>query len=98
MGYKEWLLESAAHYEEEEEDDHEKTRHEDDSGDKICDVEKSEATTAEEQKEAPAVPESKAQKLVDKIKSSEGADLKRLLFSLKTSFQVCLQSSRYSTH
>ena len=25
--------------------------------------------------------------LVDKIKSSEGADLKRLLFSLKTSFQ-----------
>lgn len=86
MGYKEWLLESAAHYEEEEEDDHE-TRN-DDSGDKICDVEKSESATAEEQKDVPAVPESKAQKLVDKIKSSEGADLKRLLFSLKTSFQV----------
>ena len=58
------------------------------NGEKICDVEKSESTTGEVQKEAPAVPESKAQKLVDKIKSSEGADLKRLLFSLKTSFQV----------
>ena len=57
LGYKEWLLESAAHY---EEDDREIEAR--DSGDKVCDVDErvgdGEAAAAEEEESAEApVPE-----------------------------------------
>ena len=63
LGYKEWLLESAAHYEEgncgDNVDDHRQSEEARDvSGDQICDdVEKEEAATAEESAEAAPVPE-----------------------------------------
>ena len=74
-GYKEWLEESAelhdAHVHIEAELDHEEEDEE----------------VNESSKEGTPLRQSKAQKLVEKIRNSQGIDLKRVLFSLKTFFQ-----------
>jgi hypothetical protein len=91
LGYREWLEESAAYLRREgggDDGDEEDVRVDDvvaeDAAGEVAEGAEIEGGSGEgEEKKTP----SKAEKLVEKIKTSEGAVLKRLLFSLKDSFQ-----------